>query len=121
LFVSQREVYRLKKLATAAPPGDEGAADQGEAGADADTPVPAPNEDSAGGGNGVPSVNTVLPDAATLEPLRKVLYDALVSTLPPLPTNVLPVPATLRDIAYDGLLWNFPFPETVNIEMIVPV
>lgn len=74
----------------------------------------------------MPAFSSILPDNSALAPLRNVLYEGLARTLPadllvsPTPTpNGASSRSILRDIAFDASLWNFPFPETVEIEMLV--
>lgn len=118
---SQNEVNRLKKLAEKRAGGGEeqpaeGAGAEDEAGA-----VPAAPAEPA---EDIPAFSSILPDNAALAPLRTVLYEGLARTLPA-DMLVSPTPSgagnrtMLRDIAFDALLWNFPFPETVEIEMLV--
>ncbi len=118
-------MYRLKQLALKkAAAAEEAAA----------TFVPAEGgvEDEAGSVAAAlpvdegPVVNSVLPDSTALAPLRAMLYEALARSLgPELMVNpVAPAPgvvvrALVRDIAYDGALWSFPFPELVKLEMFV--
>lgn len=73
-----------------------------------------------------PVVNSVLPDSTALASLRGRLYESLAASLAPellvnptAPTPGVPVRALLRDIAYDGALWSFPFPELVKLEILV--
>lgn len=74
-----------------------------------------------------PVVNSVLPDGVALASLRARLYEALAASLSPEllvnPTapepGVPPTRALLRDIAYDGALWSFPFPDLVKLEILV--
>lgn len=117
----QNEVSRLKLLAERAAAGSEDmpAAEENDKveSSSAETPV-VPSED-------LPSVNTVLPDAAALAPLRSHLYEALAQSL----SRELMVstsasvsgdtPNILRDLAYDATLLNFPFPDFVKFDMIV--
>jgi hypothetical protein len=103
----RKEVYRLKKLAAAA-----AAAAEGGAAAEGDDEAPA-----VVAAEGAPSVNAVLPDAATLEPLVSLIYETLARSLQSPEERASGAP--LRQIAHDGLLWNFPFPEELKIEMIV--
>lgn len=84
-------------------------------------PVPVPVAEEG------PVVNSVLPDGAALASLRARLYEALAASLSPEllvnPTapepGVPPTRALLRNIAYDGALWSFPFPDLVKLEILV--
>ncbi len=115
--LSQNEVNRLKKLAEKRAGGGEEQPAEDEAGA-VPAAAPEPVED-------IPAFSSVLPDNGALAPLRTVLYEGLARTLPadmlvsPTPSGTAGSRALLRDIAYDASLWNFPFPETVEIEMLV--
>jgi len=102
----RNEVYRLKGLAAAA------AAAAAEGGA-----VEENNGAAAAAAEAAPSMNAVLPDATTLEPLVSLIYETLARSLQS-PAE-LASGAPLRQIAHDGMLWNFPFPEELKIEMIV--
>eukprot|EP00600_Ochromonadales_sp_CCMP1393_P003000 CAMPEP_0174987324 /NCGR_PEP_ID=MMETSP0004_2-20121128/19481_1 /TAXON_ID=420556 /ORGANISM="Ochromonas sp., Strain CCMP1393" /LENGTH=420 /DNA_ID=CAMNT_0016240365 /DNA_START=191 /DNA_END=1453 /DNA_ORIENTATION=- len=97
------EVYRLKKLAANNAAGVEG--EEVEAAAEAASPVIA--------------ANTVLPDSAALENLHTLLYETFARSL--LTQDEIVKGTKLRDIAVDGALWNFPFPEELKLEIIVQV
>lgn len=119
-FLLQNEVYRLKQLAIKK--AEAAAAAEGAPAVDEDgNPVPVPAAEEG------PVVNSVLPDGAALASLRARLYEALASSLSPelLVNPTAPEPgvpaarALLRDIAYDGALWSFPFPDLVKLEILV--
>jgi hypothetical protein len=125
---TQNEVNRLRQLAARAAERAAGIVPEAEAGepaeGDGEAPAPAPVEEIP---EDAPTVNTVLPDNAALAPLRATIYAALARSLAPelLVSATAPVPGTAaskaltRDIAYDAALWNFPFPEMVECEMLI--
>lgn len=64
----------------------------------------------------------ILPDTAALESLSSDLYKALSMSLPPylLVSEKISSESTLRrDLAIDGVLWNYPFPKFINVDMII--
>lgn len=120
-------MYRLKQLAAkraeaaagAAAAAEEAPAAVDEAGEPISAPAAAMEEEG-------PVINSVLPDSAALATLRSALYEALAASLSPelLVNPVAPAPgssvrALVRDIAYDGALWCFPFPDMVKLEILV--
>lgn len=58
--------------------------------------------------------NSVLPDSVALEPLSQLLHDHLLQSLNNNTSQLL-----VKSIVYDGILWNFPFPDTINIQINV--
>jgi len=115
-------VYRLKQLAAKRAEAAAAAAETVPAVDEAGEPIPAPAAVEEEG----PVVNSVLPDNAGLALLRSALYEALAGSLSPemlvipaAPAPGVAVRALVRDIAYDGSLWSFPFPEMVKLEMLV--
>lgn len=117
-------MYRLKQLAAKRAEEAAAAAEAAPAPAvdEEGEPIPAPAAVVEEG----PVVNSVLPDSASLSILRSSLYEALAASLSPellvnpvAPAPGVPVRALVRDIAYDGALWSFPFPEMVKLEMLV--
>jgi hypothetical protein len=120
--IAARAAERAAGIVPEAEVGEAAAVGDGEGEAAAAPPAPVEEvpEDA-------PTVNTVLPDNAALAPLRAILYAALARSLAPelLVSATAPAPgvpaskALTRDIAYDAALWNFPFPEVVECEMVV--
>lgn len=125
MLLLQNEVNRLKRLAEKRA---EAAVKQAEApaapaeGEEGEAPAAAPAEPEPA--EEIPAFASILPDNSALAPLRTVLYEGLARSLPA-EMLVSPTPSgaasrtVLRDIAFDASLWNFPFPEIVEIEMLV--